>query len=468
MTFLQFLRLLRARWLMLAIGAVIGASLATLWVLFSTRTFQATSQVLVDVRPPETVGRQSSSPQEQLAPDYLSTQMDILRSARVRTRVVEKLGLAADPKARKAFDEAKAGGSFEQFLGSRLAAGLQLVPSNSSRVISINYTSRSPQDAANIANAFAEAYRDVSVELLVEPARETADWYRIRAAEVQRDLNAAQDRLSQRQRELGVTADADQTDADVTRLTGLSAQLAQIQAERAASSARASNGALPDAMASPVIQGIQSELAKLEAQRHQLAQIAGPNNLDLIQINSQIKALRQQLDAQRALISRSAAAAAAQSSASVGALSAEVQEQRTRVIESRNNRSELALLQQDVANLRETYDQIVSRRAQLGILSEGSQTNVAVLAPATPPARPYWPRPFLMLAVGMVLGFLMGGAAAIIAELSDQRIRSGEDHEAWLGIPNLGTISSGRSSAPARMSATLRRYLPAPRVGSHG
>lgn len=468
MTFLQFFRLLRARWLMLALGMLGGSLLAVLWVALSTRTYQATSQVLVDVRPPETVGRLSTSPQEQLAPDYLSTQMDILRSPRIRTKVVTKLGLTNDPAARKAFEASKSGGSFEQFLSNRLATGLQLVPSNSSRVISINYTSRDPQNAASVANAFAEAYRDVSVELLVEPARETADWYRTRADEVQRDLNAAQARLSARQRELGVTADADQTDADVARLTGLSSQLAQVQAERAATSARAGNGALPDVMASPVIQGIQSELAKLEAQRQQLAQIAGPNNLDLIQINSQIAALKQQMNAQKALIARTAAASAAQSSTSVGALSEAVQEQRARVIDARNNRSELALLQQDVTNLRETYDQIVSRRAQLGILSEGSQTNVAILAPATPPAKPYWPRPFLMLAVGAILGFLIGGAAAVVTELSDQRVRSSDDHEAWLGIPNLGTISAGASSSQLQIGAMLRRYLPGPGANSHG
>lgn len=468
MTFLQFIRLLKARWLMLVAGALIGLALGLGWVLFTTKTYQATAQVLVDVRSPETVGRQSSSPQDQLAPDYLSTQMDILRSARIRAKVVERLGLANDAAARKSFEKSGTPGPFEQFLANRLANGLQLVPSNSSRVISINYTAKNADFAARVANAFAEAYREVSVELLVEPARETADWYRIRAQEVQHDLGAAQARLSAKQRELGVTADADQTDADVARLTGLSTQLAQAQAERAVTGARGGGGALPDAMASPVVQGIQAELAKLEAQRQQLAQVAGPNNIDLIQLNSQIAGLQQKLNEQRALISRTAAAAAAQSAASENSLSAAVQQQRARVIEARANRSELALLQQDVDNLRQTYEQIVSRRSQLGILSEGSQTNVAFLAPAMAPAKPYWPRPLLMLAIGLLAGLLAGGAVAIAIELSDQRIRNADDHESWLGIPNLGTIS-GASPAPMQIGAALRRYLPGPSgAPSHG
>src|SRR3546814_676007 len=99
MTFLQFFRLLKARWLMLAGGAAIGLMLAFIWVLFSDKSYQATAQVLIDVRAPETLGKQSSEA-DQLAPDYLSTQTDIMQSERVRLKVVEKLGLASNPKAR--------------------------------------------------------------------------------------------------------------------------------------------------------------------------------------------------------------------------------------------------------------------------------------------------------------------------------------------------------------------------------
>jgi chain length determinant protein EpsF len=460
MTFIQFFRLLRARWLMLVAGAGLGLVLALGWVLFSDRVYQATAQVLVDVRAPERLDG-AVAPQEQLASDYLNTQMDILRSTKVRARVVENLGLAADPAAKAEFASGGATGTIEQHLVRMLGAGLDLVPSTSSRVISINYSAKDPEVAARIANAFAQAYRDVSLALVVEPARQSAGWYQQRADEVQKELVTAQEKLVARQRELGVSADSDQTDADVARLGSLSAQLAQAQAQSAQTTARTGGGALPDAMASPVIQGIQAELAKLEAQRRQLAQIAGPNNVDMVQLNSQIDALRQQLSAQRALISQTASTAAAQSGASVGALAAAVAEQRQRVIEGRSDRSELTLLQRDVENLRQIYEQIVARRAQLGIMGQGSQTNVAILAAAVAPQNPAWPRPMLMLMLGLVLGAVVGGAAAIITELSDQRLRSADDHEAWLGIPNLGTISL---SGPPQLQigAAFRRYLPQP------
>ncbi len=460
MTFLQFFRLLRARWLMLATGAALGLVLAFAWAMFSERVYQATAQVLVDVRAPERLDG-AVAPQEQLASDYLTTQMDILRSTAVRQKVVENLRLAGDPAARQEFVASGATGTIEQYLVGKLGRGLNLVPSTTSRVISINYSAKDPDAAARVANAFAQAYRDVSLQLVVEPARQSAGWYQQRADEVKTELVAAQDKLAARQRELGVSADSDQTDADVARLSSLSAQLAQAQAERAQSAARTGGGALPDAMASPVIQGIQAELAKLEAQRRQLAQVAGPNNVDMVQLNGQISALRQQLETQRALVAQTASTAAAQREQSVGALAAAVAEQRQRVIDARSDRGELVLLQRDVDNLRQIYEQIVARRAQLGIMGQGSQTNVAILAAAVAPQNPAWPRPVLMMLLGLVLGAVIGGAAAIVTELSDQRLRSADDHEAWLGIPNLGTIAL---SAPPQLQigAALRRYLPKP------
>src|SRR3546814_14766696 len=120
MTFLQFFRLLKARWLMLAGGAAIGLMLAFIWVLFSDKSYQATAQVLIDVRAPETLGKQSSEA-DQLAPDYLSTQTDILQSERVRLKVVEKLGLASNPKPRAAYDNVATNRSNDNFLPGRLA-----------------------------------------------------------------------------------------------------------------------------------------------------------------------------------------------------------------------------------------------------------------------------------------------------------------------------------------------------------
>jgi uncharacterized protein involved in exopolysaccharide biosynthesis len=403
---------------------------------------------------------------DQLAPDYLATQVDILRSRRVVLQVIKDLGLASDPAQQLAFQK-NGGPSFEDFLVATVSAAVSVAPVSTSRVISLTYSARDPVFAAAAVNAYARAYQDTTLQLQAEPARQSVRSYEAQAKAVQDQLGRVQQELSARERALAVTSDTDQTDADINRLNSLSSQLAAAQAAAATAGARASNGALPDTIASPVVQSIQTDLAKLEAQRAQLASYAGPNNIDLIQLDRQIAGLRGQLSQQRALVSRSATDTAVQGASSVAQLSQAVAAQRARAITARANRDEVALLKGQITNLNQTYEQIMTRRAQLGILSEGSQTNVSILSRATPPVKPAWPRPLIMLALGIVLGGICGMIFAIAAELIDQRLRRADDIEAWLGVPNLGIIRRGiaRPSKPS-LARTIRRFLPRPE-GSH-
>ncbi|WP_420137412.1 GNVR domain-containing protein [Sphingomonas sp.] len=460
MTFLQFLYLLRARLRAIAIAAAVGGVLAVGWILISSRTFDATAQLLVNVRAPETVGSQSFA--DQLSPDYLSTQVDIIRSRAVAMQVVKALGLEKDPDQQAAFRESGST-SFQNFLVNRVGSGLSVAPVSTSRVISLTYSAPDAQFAAAAANAFARAYQDINLRLQTDPARQSVASYEAQARDVQDQINKVQMALSEKERKLAVTSDDDHNDAEVNRLNSLSTQLATSQVEAAQRGARASNGALPDAIASPVTQGIQTELAKLEAQRAQLASYAGPNNMDLVQINQQIAALKQQLAQQQALVARGASAAAAQSNMSLGRLSAEMGAQRNRAIEARANRDAVAMLKDQISNLKQTYEQIVARRAQLNILSEGGQANVSVLSAATAPTKPAWPRPIIMLAMGIVVGAFLGMAYAVISEMADQRLRKVEDIEAWLGVRSLGAIRGGKAEARGGLlTSRIGRLLPRP------
>src|SRR3546814_15235594 len=112
-------------------------------------TLFRSAQVLIDVRAPETLGKQSSEA-DQLAPDYLSTQTDIMQSERVRLKVVEKLGLASNPKARADYESVATNRSIDHFLAGRLETGLQLVPAASSRVIAINYSAAEDRKSTSL------------------------------------------------------------------------------------------------------------------------------------------------------------------------------------------------------------------------------------------------------------------------------------------------------------------------------
>jgi len=81
---------------------------------------------------------------------------------------------------------------------------------------------------------------------------------------------------------------------------------------------------------------------------------------------------------------------------------------------------------------------------------EGSPVEISVTSPAVLPTSPESPRKGLYLAVGALLGLILGVGAAVLRELLDRRIRDDEAAEAIAGAPVLGHVphDSGAQSRP--------------------
>ena len=462
MEILTYVRMVLARWKIVLVSALLIGVLALTYGLIKPASYSATAQVLVDVRTPDTipVGVGEVTPAEQLSSDYVSTQVDVLKSDRVALAAVDILGLTSNPEALADFRQAGGTGSPAKYFADALRKHLRFTPSAGSRVIAVTALSGSPQQASQIANAFVNAYRRVNLDLQVDPAREASAWYDERSKDLLDQLSQAQAKLATERQRLGVAADAELTDGEAQRWNALSAQVAAAQSARSVATVRTSGGALPDALASPVVQRIQGDLAVAEAQRRALSTTAGPNNPDYIQISRQVEELKRQLTEQEAIIARGVATSAAQSNQSVDKLSNDLQAEKHRVIESNAARNSLDGLQQEVESLKLIYNQVVAKRAQASLLGSGTQTNVSVLAYAAPPPRPSGTSIVILTLAGAILGALLGAACALALEFFDQRMRGPADAEAWLEIPNLGQIRSSGAPSSARRLPRLQLRLP--------
>lgn len=457
----QFLRIITARWRLPVLTMALGLVLALAWILLAPTRYNAGAQVLVDVRAPATVtitGDPGVTPQ--LQPDYLSTQVDVIKSSAVAQAAVEQLGLTRNPDAMDAYRASGTREDAKTWFANRLATNLRVTPSDASRVINISFTEADGETAAAFANAFADAYRAVAIQLQRQPAQQAADSYRANVSALARQLADAQAKLSARRAELGVAANADGSDAEDAKLVALSQQLASAQASQAVANQRTAGGALPDTLQSPVVQNLQIQIAQLEAQRRQLATFAGPNNVDMRQVTGQLDTLRAQLAEQRAKVAAGAANASGQASASVRQLENAVGAQRQKVILSQKARGELLSLQEDVDNLKSTYEALTARQAQSALLGATDISNVTILSRADVPQKPVGlPRPLLLLAAALV-GLLLGIGLAILAELIDHRLRVPEDIPTWLGVPSLGGVRQPALPARRPLLGSTMRYLP--------
>src|SRR5205807_26768 len=114
--------------------------------------------------------------------NHIATQIDVIQSDRVALRALRALHLQESDEWRARWKAKTDGrGSFEAWVAERLLKKLDVHPSRDSNVIGLSYTSTDPEFAANVANAFMQAYIDTSLELRLEPARQYNNFFDERA-----------------------------------------------------------------------------------------------------------------------------------------------------------------------------------------------------------------------------------------------------------------------------------------------
>lgn len=444
MTFHQFLIILWAR-RKLAIYTL-GITVATTLIisLIWPKEYTATNSVVVDVKSPDPIAGLVLP--AMISPGYMATQLDIIESDRVAARVVKMLGFEKNDEALQTWkDETDGKGSFERFYGDLLQKKLDVKPSRDSNVIDINFTAKDPQFAAIVANAFAQAYIDTTIELKVEPARQYANWFNERQKALRDNLEKAQAKLSSYQQDKGIVVTDERLDNETGRLNELTAQLAAAQAQRADANSRQKNGNSEvgqDVMQNPLIQNLKAELARAEAKLSELGNNVGKNHPQYQQAEANIAGLRQQLKDEIGRISSGLAAASRQGVHKEDELKSAIEEQKKRILELRSQRDEASVLLKDVENAQHAYEAVSQRMSQANLESQSQQTNVSVLSPATEPTEHSRPRILLNTLIAFFLGGMLGCGAAFSSELMDRKVRNNNDMHLAEGIPLLGILES--------------------------
>lgn len=448
MSFQQFLLILRARWkVMFAVFASVVA-VAVVLSLVLPKKYLATAAVVLDAKPDPILGAVLPG---QLAPGYMATQVDIVTSDRVAQRVVKMLKLDLVPEFREQWlKDAQGRGVFEAWLADLLSRGLDVKPSRESNVISINFKWADPKGAAALANAFAQAYIDTSLEIKVEPAKQYAIWFEARTKSLREELDKAQRRLSDYQREHGIVASDERLDVENARLAELSSQLVSVQAVRSESASRQkqASGSIntsPDVLQSPLVQQLRADVARSEAKLKDLGGQIGQNHPQYQRAQAELAELKAKLDVEMRQVASAMGTTNQVNVQREAEIRGALEAQKRRVLETKQQRDELTVLQNDVATAQRNLDMVSQRLVQSNLESQTLQTNIVVLSPANEPADPSSPKLLLNIVLSVFLGSLLSIATALLLELMNRRVRSAEDLVELLQIPVLTVV--GRASA---------------------
>jgi chain length determinant protein EpsF len=466
----QFFSILFARRRLAGVILFTTLALALTWIVVRPTYYTARAPVLVDVRTDPTG---AAAIQGMVAPSFMATQIDIVRSDRVAQRVVEMLRIDKQPGEMDRWREATRGkGSPQAWFARELQEDLDVKPARESNIINISFKGTSPAEAARIANAFAQAYLDTSLELKTDPARGYAAWFEDQVKAARQKLAAAQAKLSVFQERTGIVSADERVDYETARLNELSSALTEVQAQTTeAQGKRAAGGrdTVAEVMQSPLINALRGDIAKLEGKVQEGGAYLGANHPQMQRMRAELNALRSRLASETSRITTSVDTSYRVGKSRERELLAALGAQKARVIALNKHRGELSLLQRDVESAQKAFETVSASASQSRLQSLTNQTNVMRLAPAVEPLEASGPTTKQALLVAGMAGLLLAMAGALLAELLNRRVRSVEDLTMVTQVPILATVTGNAAEtilmpsrlpwAPRRLALAGRRSL---------
>jgi polysaccharide biosynthesis transport protein len=442
MSLQQFLFILRARYRVAILVFLLTVATTTVISLVLPKQYTSSAAVVIDVKSPDPVS--GIILQGMMAPGYMATQIDIINSDRVAKAVVKLLKMDTSPAVQAQWQEATQGkGQLIDWLANLLQKQLDVKPSRESNVININYTGNDPSFAAAVANAFAQAYMDVNLDLRLAPARQFAAFFEEQTKAARDKLEQAQSALSTYQQANGITSTDERMDFETAKLNETSSQLTGVQGQTTDSQSKRSANAdtVAEVIQNPLINSLKADIGRLQAKLTESNVNLGANHPQTQRTEAELANLRNQLDIETRKIIRSIETSFAVGKRREQQLQSALANQKARVLVLNKQRDELNVLRRDIESAQRSFEVVSQRASQTNMESQTTQTNISVLNPATAPAAPSKPKVFLNILVSIFMGALLSVGLALALELINRRVRSTDDLAEALDIPILGSIA---------------------------
>jgi uncharacterized protein involved in exopolysaccharide biosynthesis len=252
-------------------------------------------------------------------------------------------------------------------------------------------------------------------------------------------VTRAQEQVTNFRQRTGVIGLESNVDAEATQLAALQERLleAQNNVRTAQAKATGNRAVADDVMQSNLIQGLKTQLASQQAHMAELRATLGERHPEVVQLQSQIDATKQELAAQVQSYSDNASAEVTSAVELERKLQKAVDEQRKKVLAERQLRDEGDKLLLELESAQSVYKRALDGYDQIMFASTGHYTNVSFVSKATPPVRHSKPKAIKNVILGFLAGCFFGIVGPLVYELLNRRVRCRDDIERDHGIPVL-------------------------------
>jgi capsular exopolysaccharide synthesis family protein len=318
-------------------------------------------------------------------------------------------------------------------------------------VVTVDVTASTPEYASQLANMIVDNFLTDQVEQRGKAIEHANAFLADRLSElgekVQTDERAVADYASKN----NLVADQGQATVTDQRLTTVTQQLSQARADEASIEAKLKRldaveqgGGSPESIlqvvSSDVVERLRSERGDLRRQLSEASTHYRDGHPEMIKLRQQLFEVEEQLHAELQRVTATVRSDLQQARARVDSFEGELKSLQGDQATAGVAGVRLRELQRKAESDRQLYETFLNRSAAINQEAELQRGNARVISRARPPEQPMGPPKPILLAIGAFLGLAAGAGGAFLAEMLDGGLRTRDELEKALGIPQLASV----------------------------
>lgn len=471
----RFFAVVRRQWRVAAIFTVLFVAGSIFYVKRAEPLFTASTSVLIDRQEGNLVGQLTTIGTSLEDDSSVISEVELLKSKAIAYAVVDKLDLAEDPAflaqqkeslARAAIGSIVSLGraihildpapATEESIENRRRRAVGIVEQNMSvarvgrsYVLSLYYTSPSPEMAAKVASTFADVYMVDKLNSKFEATRRTSDWLQERIADLGK-LATDSDLAVQMFREKKGLVTSDGKLVSDQQLSELNSALIVARSDTAQARARLerirailakgnSEGIVSEVLQSPISNDLRAKYllaSKLEAD---IVSRFGEDHYQAVRLRQEMAEYQRLMFTELGRIAESYESELGVAEARARELSSSVTQAENVATEANKNQVQLRELERQADAYRKLHETFLQRYHESVQEQSFPATEARIIERAEVPTAPSHPQKSLIVALAGFLGAIFGTGVGAIREVRDRFFRTAEQVREELGIEYLGS-----------------------------
>ncbi len=379
--------------------------------------------------------------------DFWQTQIELMKSRRLASKVIKKLDLESTFQPKKGFFSFLSSGRVEPIESSFLK-NLTVEPLNNSQLFLISYESGDPEVAAQIVNTLADSYIEMNYERRFEAAQVAKTFLEKEILRAEGQLKSSQQELDDYSREVGIIEidNNNQTTLSHTlrRLTeelvtaeknriGLESELQQLEA--------ISKSRDPSMVIDlPSVQSVKKELIAAEELYRKNLQRYGERSRRTKRALEESERLRGQIRAEANLLREAVNTRYESARQNEEILRNRLKQLQNESLDAQGQKHIFNNKKQQVETSQALYQGLHEKLREVGVVGGLDSQSITIIDRAMVPYKKYKPNIKMNLIFGSLIGLLLGLAAIFLREFMDDSIKDIAELEKESDLPMLGSI----------------------------